>query len=266
MLPGYTWIQNPRSSGGEYATSGPSTIMLHMTVSTGLSASYVAGHPYPPHCWANPRTGDKWQTVPLDRSAYALYQAPWGEVWTNREGYTIQTELVGVPQVNVEYYSDADLRWIAANVVVPQARWLASVGRPVNLNVVKYHTDSSGSASENWHGRMSEAEWENYNGICSHIDIPYNDHWDCSVERLDLIARYARELMGATPTDEDIVTEADFAKIRQIVHDEVVNVWRANEMAYLDIDRAQQGAHNAGVGLMRSPEYAHIVSEAAKPD
>lgn len=197
VLPGFQWVDNPRSDGGTYATDGPSCILLHMTVSMGISAGYIASHPYPPQFWANPYTGERWQTISPDRSAFALYQANEGISWTNKKGYTLQTELVGVPVVNEATYTDKQCQWIGEQVVAPQAAWLASIGRPVDLNQVRYHTDSSGSASEYWSGRMGDgAEWDSFNGLCAHIDCPQNDHWDCSVEKLDLIAAYARAATG----------------------------------------------------------------------
>lgn len=203
FLPGYIWISNSRNGGGAYATDGPSSILLHMTVSMGVSAGYIAGHPYPPHLWANPYNGDRFQTVTLDRSAFALYQPDFGNSWTNRKGYTLQTECVGVPEVSVATWTDAQCKWLGEQVVAPQATWLASVGRPVNLNQVRYHSETGGSASEYWPGRMSEGEWDAFNGLLAHIDVPYNDHWDCSAERLDRIAAYARAATGVVGPGPD---------------------------------------------------------------
>ena len=209
FIPGFAWVNNPRSGGGTYETDGPSSILLHMTVSQSISPSYIAAHPYPPHFWANPYTGERWQTISPDRSAFALYQPDYGNSWTNKKGYTLQTEVVGVPVVNQATYTDAQCRWIGEQVVAPQATWLASVGRPVDLNQVRYHTNSSGSASESWPGRMGEAEWDAFHGLLAHIDVPYNDHWDCSVERLDLIAGYARAALGQGATTPPTEQEDD---------------------------------------------------------
>lgn len=209
FLPGYQWVTNPRNGGGTYATDGPSSILLHMTVSKTISASYISTHQYPPHLWANPYNGDRFQTVSLDRSAFALYQPSWDvQSWTNKKGYTLQTELVGVPEVSVATYTDAQCKWIGEQVVAPQAAWLASIGKPVNLTQVRYHPNTSSSASEFWSGRMSEDEWDAFNGLCAHIDVPYNDHWDCSAERLDRIAEYARAALDGvlSPSEEEDLT------------------------------------------------------------
>jgi hypothetical protein len=202
-LDGYLWTPNPRSAGGTYAGQGyyryRPCILLHMTVSMSLSRSYVGVHPYPPHLWANPYTGDKWQTVELDRSALALYQPDYGYHWTNKKDYTLQTELVGVPQVNVVTYTDAHCRWIAQHVVVPQELWLRARGLTANIGNYRYHTNSSGSASVDWPGRLTEQEWADFNGLCAHIDGWAQDHWDCSVEWLNRVSQYALEILGGAP-------------------------------------------------------------------
>lgn len=64
------------------------------------------------------------------------------------------------------------------------------------------------------------------------------------------------------PPGEEM-TDGDFARIQQIVHDEVVNVWRAQEMYNLDKERAQAGSHEAVLGVVRSDEYAQIIRNAS---
>jgi hypothetical protein len=75
----------------------------------------------------------------------------------------------------------------------------------IDLNQVHYVANSSSSASEYWWGRASEAEMADFNGISAHIKWPYNDHWDCSVERVDLWAMWAREILGQAPILKDTV-------------------------------------------------------------
>jgi hypothetical protein len=199
-LPGYEWVNNAKNGGSPYAGPDyypyPPSILLHMTVSMGISASYISGHAYPPHCWANPYDGRLYQTVELDRAAYALYQPSYGYHWVNKKAYCLQTECVGVPVVSTPTWSDAHLRWLAEHVVVPQERWLRDRGMTANIGNFRYHTNTSGSASEDWGGRMGEQEWADFNGLYCHIDAWGNDHWDCSAERIDLISRYALEILG----------------------------------------------------------------------
>lgn len=203
-LPGWDFVsENPQSGGNSY--SGPPyynykpMILLHQTVGTSLSRGYIAGHSVPPHLWYNPYTGEKWQTVELDRAALALYQPQYGYHWTNKHTYCLQTELVGVPVVNQATYSEAQCQAIARDVIVPQVLWLRQRGLPIDLSQVKYHANTSGSASVDWPGRMSEQEFADFNGVCAHIDAWGNDHWDCSAERIDLMVQYARQILDGTP-------------------------------------------------------------------
>jgi len=198
-LPGFIDIANPNVSTQEYATTGPARIMCHMTVGMALSASYVSGHRVPPQLWVNPYTRDKWQTGSLHRPGKALYQPQFGNSWTNRHGYTIQIEIVGVPVVNQTTYTDAQLKWLGEEVLAPIMRWFTANGIPYDRNAVRVVTDSSGSASEYWHGRMSDAESSATGGIVQHILEWGNDHWDCSVERLDVALNYALAALGDTP-------------------------------------------------------------------
>jgi hypothetical protein len=215
-LAGYTWITNAHNDGGTY--SGPPyynykpSILLHMTVSMGMSTGAIAGHPYPPHLWANVYNGERFQTVELDRSAFALYQPDYGYHWKNKKTFCLQTELVGNPVVNQETYTNSQLHWIAEFVVVPQERWLRARGLTANIGNYRYHTNSSGSASVDWPGRLTEQEWADFNGLLAHADGWGDDHWDISVERVDLISQYALEILGgAVPIPEATDMWSDMA-------------------------------------------------------
>jgi hypothetical protein len=104
-------------------------------------------------------------------------------------------------------------------------------------------------------GNTSQSSWDNGGAVM--------ERHDRTAGQICCVARHAAlEGPPTTPEDEPM-TEADFERITQIVHDQILNVWRAQEMEALDVARAQQGAHAAGVGLMRSDEYKAIVADAA---
>jgi hypothetical protein len=232
-LEGFQWVTNARNGGGTYSGvpyyNYPPSILLHMTVGTGISAGYISGHSSPPHVWANPYTRERFQTIELDRSALALWQPDYGTHWLNKKTFCLQTELVGVPVVNQATYTDAHLRWIAEYVVVPQERWLRARGLTANIGNYRYHTDSSGSASADWPGRMTEQEWADFNGLCAHIDAWANDHWDCSVERLDLISRYALEILGGgAPTPTPTPTPDIWSDMAYQALDPAGTIWMVN--------------------------------------
>jgi hypothetical protein len=196
-VPGFGWIGSNVTNGNDFVDNGQQPkILLHMTVSHSLSMSYAQDHPYPPQCWANPYNGDRWQSIECDRAGLALYQPPYNLSWMNKNWYCIQTELVGVPEVNVVTYTEDQSKWIGENVIGPQWQALQSIGVNVNLDNYRYHTDSGGSASEYWGGRMGDEEYFNFNGVLCHIDAFGQDHWDCSVERVDKWVAYAKQWLG----------------------------------------------------------------------
>lgn len=205
ILPGFEWVPNAWNGGNSYATDGPARIMCHMTVGTSISASYIAGHRFPPQLWVNPYNGRRYQTIPLTRAGLALYQPQWGsaDAWTNRHGYTIQIEIVGIPVVNQQTYTEEQNKWIGENAIRPVIDWFRAMGIPFDTGLIRQVENSSGSASSSWHGRMSERESVETGGTVQHIVEWENDHWDCSVERLDRWVAYA---LGATPGTPPPVT------------------------------------------------------------
>lgn len=202
VLPGYKVIPHYRNGTSVYADRSyynyRPIILLHMTVGMGLSEGYVQGHNVPPHWWINPYNLSKWQTIDPEYAAFALYQPQFGYHWTNKHTYLLQTEIVGIPVVSQATYTDAQCKWIGENCIAPQAAWLSSIGESIDLNSVRYHENTSGSASEYWWGRFSEQEMADFNGVCAHIDVWANDHWDCSGEHTDRMAWYARQVFSST--------------------------------------------------------------------
>lgn len=82
--------------------------------------------------------------------------------------------------------------------------------------------------------------------------------------RADLTAAVTHE--ATTPVEEDDempLSDHDFARIQKIVHDEVVKIWREQEMTNLDVARARKGSHEAYVAIMRGAEFQNIVHDAA---
>ncbi len=247
-IPGNEWVENPNRGTAAYVRAEAGVIykpMLtyHQTVGMDLSKSYVANHPVPPHNWINPYRKTKWQTQELDLAAKALYQQQFGDHWSNKHYFNIQCEIVGVPVVNQETYTDDQLRWIAEEDTVPKVLWLRENGMDIDLTQVHYVTNSSGSASEYWPGRCSEHEMATFNGITQHIKWPYNDHWDCSVERLDKIAQYAREILGESEGEVDLLPderawlEAIYNTMGSVNHNTHYTHLMVDDILHLDPER-----------------------------
>jgi hypothetical protein len=196
-LPGYTWVPNARNGGGSYVPGHPLRIVLH-TMEGWLSASTAANHPYPPHLWASPRTGLKLQTVPLNRSAFALYQG--SGPYTNKAG-ALQVEIEGFA-AEAGQWGDDYLVWLAQHVVVPLCDWAAQAGSPINLDHVPPIGTIGGSASEHAPQRLPYGDWEQLDGLCSHRHVPDNDHWDTGTLNIPRLVQLAKELLGTYPPAE----------------------------------------------------------------
>lgn len=203
-VPGAERLANPKSAGGTYLDA-PWRFVFH-TIEGEPSAqgfrTLAAGHANPPHLWAMPSADLLLQTVPLDRSAYALARP--GSIQTNRLR-TIQVECWGFAAKMVNATPEV-LAWLADRVLAPVARLV-----PINLNQVSPTGPGEPCYGKNSSCRMRSDEWQAFNGVCGHKNVPDNDHWDPGQLDLGAIAARARASVGATsyiqrerpPSDHD---------------------------------------------------------------
>lgn len=204
------WVPNDRNGGGTYDTTYPWRIVIH-EIQGNDSLGMIASHPYPPHRWYDPISRDLHETVPLDRSAFALYQYPHNPTKTNK-GRALQVEVAGFTSATADE-TDQMLRNIAEDVVVPLVQFARSQGGDIDLTDIRPIVSLSFAAREDWQGRMSDAEWREFNGICGHMHVPQNDHWDPGAMDLHKIAQYAIELLDTIDQPEDTMTPAQEAKL-----------------------------------------------------
>jgi hypothetical protein len=194
-VPGAERVANSRS-GGSYL-AGPWRFVFH-TIEGEPSADafrrLAAGHANPPHLWAMPSANLLLQTLPLNRSAYALARPSATE--TNRL-QAVQVELWGFA-ANMAGASQATLDWLADRVLAPVARMV-----PINLDNVRppggEHCYGTGSPC-----RMSTEEWARFDGVCGHKDVPTNSHWDPGGLNMAAIAARAKtQAAGSWRARED---------------------------------------------------------------
>lgn len=158
----------PYSDAGPLIMSAPARIVWHTT--EGVSLPVYSGSA--PHFTLNPKTGELWQHIPINRCAKSLVNAP-GGVETNRQ-HAVQVELIGSAKDTQDWprawYSEiADLaRWIEKNAGVSRRCGVKFVGGG--------HTN-----------HMTAAEWTNYRGHCGHQHVPENLHWDPGLFRIDWV-------------------------------------------------------------------------------
>ena len=122
-----------------------------------------------------------WQHISLDRTASAL---------RHNKG-TIETNHMGAHCVQIEcitYIGDQKKAGIVGNKgKFPEALSKALAGLvkeitdalgDININVFPESWSSSGSYGEDAPQRLTDDEWEGFNGICGHEHVPNNTHWD----------------------------------------------------------------------------------------
>ncbi|HSK91338.1 MAG TPA: D-Ala-D-Ala carboxypeptidase family metallohydrolase [Euzebyales bacterium] len=180
----------PTKSGGTYL-SAPWRFVFHTIEGEPSAAGFrslAARHGNPPHLWAMPSADLLLQTVPLNRSAYALARP--GATQTNRLR-AVQVEVWGYAG-KMASASQATLDWLADRVLTPVAGMV-----PINLDNVRppggeycYGTTSS--------CRMSAAEWTRFDGVCGHKDAPDNSHWDPGGLNMAAIAARAKARIGSS--------------------------------------------------------------------
>ncbi|MGH2741471.1 MAG: YcbK family protein [Thermoleophilaceae bacterium] len=184
-------LANSKSAGGTYLDA-PWRFVFH-TIEGEPSAqgfrTLAANHANPPHLWAMPSANLLLQTIPLNRSAYALARP--GSIQTNRLR-TIQVEVWGFAAKMVNATPEM-LTWLADRVLAPVARLV-----PINLNQVSPTGPGEPCYGKNSSCRMRPDEWQAYNGVCGHKNVPDNDHWDPGQLDLEAIAARARTSVGTT--------------------------------------------------------------------
>lgn len=122
-----------------------------------------------------------WQHVSLDRTASALRHPP-GTPETNHMGaHCVQIECI-------TYIGDQEQHGIVGNkgkfpaalnrALAGLVNEIAKALGDINVNIHPNSWSASGSYGEDAKQRMTDAEWEHFNGICGHEHVPNNTHWD----------------------------------------------------------------------------------------
>lgn len=193
-----TWIAdriaNAKSGGGTYMDGVPWRFVMH---TTEVRPSSIAGaramasrHANPPHLWAWPEQDWVGQTVPLNRSAFALLR-PAGTPHTNK-ARALQVEVIGYAS---EMASQPEWvwEWLGLRVLRP----IIDAGYGIDLSRVARTTGNDGYGTDG-RVRMTWSEWATFSGVCGHANVPGNSHWDPGAARLDLIANAAKEPIMST--------------------------------------------------------------------
>jgi len=197
-LDGIERVPNDHSGGGTYADGVPWRFVVHTVEGDPNTVSdcrlLASSHASPPHLWYSPKLQWFGQTVPLDRSAFALAH-PSGTVETNKMR-AIQVECFGYA-ADTPFWSQAWLEGLGHLI-----RRCINAGYPINLDRVAPTTGSDGYGTGG-KVRFTETEWELFDGLCCHSNVPVNDHWDAGAINLTAVAAAARPPQPAPEPEED---------------------------------------------------------------
>jgi hypothetical protein len=163
--PTVVWKTTGGKGGLTFVTKDNPKLIIHTTETQGLPS-----YPYPPHLTINLREPETiWQHVSLDRGAYAMKSAS-PESPNYEAGATYQIEHIAYA-ADTPHWSDAEYHSLAREVL-----WF-NKNKKVPLNFAPVWED--GSAYGDWSGRMSQAEFKAFSGVCGHQHAPSpNAHWD----------------------------------------------------------------------------------------
>jgi len=184
------------NSAGTY-DEGPVRLVLHTTEGSsveGAVAAYKKNNSWP-HFTVDPVKKIAVQHVDTAVPARALKNLA-GGVETNRE-HAIQVEIVG-RAAETHNMPDEQIKWLA-EILGPVIR-----NEGIRLVTVPFYGQDAGwtLASTSAKQRMSNHDWENFNGICGHQHVPENCvASDTKILKADLTWVQAKDLK---PGDEII--------------------------------------------------------------
>lgn len=217
-VPGAERLGNARSAGGTYLPAPWRFVFHTIEGEPGEKAfrALAARHATPPHLWAMPKADLLLQTVPLNRSAYALARP--GAIQTNRL-HAVQVELWGFA-AKMDDAGDQLINWLAERLLAPVARLV-----PINLGNVRPRGAGNRCYGTESPCRMTAAEWQVFDGVCGHKDVPANKHWDPG--RLDLaaIATRAKAIVAGPARQQEQPASAHDGPGFEAEYDEAEQSW-----------------------------------------
>lgn len=167
----------------------------------GVTSLFRARPCSAPHLCIDPAgTQRRAQYIPWIWSACALRGGRSG--WQTNRARAVQMEICGYAE-HSPGWSDKVL-WQIADVIAD----VILDGCPIDPHQVNDTTQMTGVlATENSRYRMAPATWHAFAGITWHVEVPFNDHWDCGRLRSKDVSQFVLEILsgrgmviGPTPT------------------------------------------------------------------
>jgi hypothetical protein len=162
-----------------------------------------------------------WQHISLDRTASALKHNP-GTIETNHMGaHCIQIECI-------TYIGDQENAGIVGNkgkfpgalskALAGLVDEITAVLGDINITIYPERWSSSGSYGEGASQRLTEDEWERFNGICGHEHVPNNTHWDPGAFDIEEFMGYITAEDGLDPGGTDDRPEPQVPAAPDVFH------------------------------------------------
>lgn len=224
---------NDGQSGGSY-TSGPPKLVLHTTETSGMPG--YSGGATAPHITYDPRSRFFIQHTPFTTAARALKNEA-GGIQTNRDT-ALQIEIIcysNKPVADQQPYRDwvGDLDKIEGALKDLQAfiDWVCQEWGVQKIWPGKqalYYGEANAPGF-----RMSQSEWDKYNGVCGHQHVPENTHWDPGA--LDWTTLMKEENMVWTKPGDPVNTMED---VHSVHHYQGHSVLGDNDLLYDENDPA----------------------------
>lgn len=156
----------------------------------GTVALFKASPASCPHFMIDPMgTGRRIQHIDLDRSACALRGGQGG--WQTNRARAIQMEICGYARDAAGWPNDA--LWQIADVIAD----CIVAGYPINPDNTPDSSLLAGTLATTYAPqRMSGPTFHLFDGIASHVYVPFNDHWDCGQMRSQQVSAYVRDILA----------------------------------------------------------------------
>jgi hypothetical protein len=175
----YERLQITNCTGPGTMSDGYSwAIVLHSTESPpgsidGINNLFRSKPCSAPHFCIDPMgTHRRMQYIPWHWSACALKGGRSG--WQTNRGRAVQVEICGYARESPTW--DDDCLYQIADWIVD----CMNDGVPINPHQISDMSQFRGTlATEHAPQRMSPERWKPFGGITAHVEIPFNDHWDC---------------------------------------------------------------------------------------
>lgn len=167
---------------GGYYVGLPFRVVLHTTETSGLP--YYGGGASAPHLTYDP-VEHKWiQHSKLTTAARTL-RNPAGGVQTNRAN-ALQVEIICYSDKNISSRSTsrlwvADLDSQALSDLRDFIKWTGVAFKWRDKQALSYTQANNGTY------RFTDKQWNAWDGVCSHQDVPENVHWDAGALRWDIL-------------------------------------------------------------------------------